>query len=113
MSETVLDGEPMVVAAQRFYDEHRAEHLSRDCDLMVERCTDHLLTLFPVSRRFARVIAQQVLVEGHGAGLQAYIDIDRSTGSMVILKNTRDNVIHLITLPELFALVEARQRSAA
>ena len=103
------DNDPAILAAQRFYGTHNAEHLTRDCDRMVDRCTQHLLDVFPLARNTAQILATQALAELESTKVQGFIDIDRSNGRMVMLRDTEANTWHLVTLPEIFQRVRARQ----
>lgn len=105
------DNDPAILAAQRFYGTHNAEHLTRDCDRLVDRCTQHLLGVFPLARNTAQILATQALAELESTKVQGFIDIDRSNGRMVMLRDTEANTWHLVTLPELFQLVRTRQQT--
>ncbi|WP_447936918.1 hypothetical protein [Thermomonas fusca] len=101
------------LAATRWYGLHAGEHLARDCDRMVDRCTAHLLELLPIARSAAQSVATTALAEIESTKVAGFIDIDRSNGQMVVLRNTEAGTWHLITLPELFGLVDQRQQSSA
>lgn len=101
------------LAATRWYGLHAGEHLARDCDRLVDRCTAHLLELLPIARSAAQSVATTALAEIESTKVGGFVDIDRSTGQMVVLRNTQAGTWHLITLPELFAVVTAREGSPA
>ena len=105
------DNDPAILAAPRFYGTHQAEHLTRDCDRMVDRCTQHLLEIFPLARNSAQSFATLALAEMESTKVQGFIDIDRSNGRMVMLRDTEAGTWHLITLPELFQLLRTRQQA--
>lgn len=105
------ENDPAILAAQRFYGTHNAEHLTRDCDRMVDRCTQHLLEVFPLARNTAQILATQALADLESTKVQGFIDIDRSNGSMVMLRDTEAGTWHMVTLPEIFQLVRARQQA--
>lgn len=107
----IPDNDPVLVAAQRFYGTHRAEHLARDCDRMVDRCAAHLAETFPLANSTARIFATAALAEIESLGAPGFIDIDRSTARMVMLRDTNACTWHLVTLPELFQLVRERQQA--
>lgn len=104
------DNDAAIIAAQRFYGTHSAEHLARDCDRLVDRCTSHLVGVFPIARSSAQILATQALAEMESTKVPGFIDIDRSSGHMVMLRDTDAGTWHLITLPELFELVRVRQQ---
>ena len=105
------DNDPAILAAQRFYGTHQAEHLSRDADRMVDRCVAHLVERFPIARSTALSLATLALAELESTKVQGFIDIDRSNGSMVMLRDTEAGTWHMGTLPEIFQLVRARQQA--
>ena len=108
-----IEQDAALLAATRWYGTHRAEHLARDCDRLVDRCTDHLLALLPIARSTAQGVATAALAEIESTKVAGFIDIDRSNGQMVVLRNTQAGTWHLITLPELFAVVERRRQAHA
>ena len=108
-----IEQDAALLAATRWYGTHRAEHLARDCDRMVDRCASHLMTALPVANATARQVAMQALAELESGAMPGFIDIDRSSSRMVLLRNSAQGTTHLITLPELFQLVQARQHPAA
>ncbi len=99
------------LAAQRWYGTHRAEHLARDCDRMVDRCAAHLVEVLPIATATARLVAMQSLAEIESADAPGFVDIDRSNARMVVLRDTATGDHHMLTLTELFQLVRTRQRS--
>lgn len=101
------------LAAARWYGVHAGEHLAHDCDRLVDRCTEHLLALLPIARSTAQGVATAALAEIESTKVAGFIDIDRSNGQMVVLRNTQAGTWHLITLPELFAVVAAREMPPA
>ena len=105
------ENDPAILAAQRFYGAHSAEHLTRDCDRLVDRCTTHLVEAFPITRNSAQSFATLALAEMESTKVQGFIDIDRSNAHMVMLRDTAAGTWHLLTLPELFQLVQARQQA--
>lgn len=96
-------------AAARFLTEHKGQHLNRDTDALMERCETYLVETFNISARFARAIAETEFVGSLESNHQGFIDIDQSTGNRLVLRDYTTGNRHLITLPELFQLVEARQ----
>ena len=101
------------LAATHWYGLHAGEHLARDCDRLVDRCTDHLLALLPIARSAAKGAASAALADIESIKVAGFVDIDRSTGQMVVLRDTQAGTWHLITLPELFAVVARRQQPPA
>ena len=102
-----------LLAATRWYGTHRAEHLARDCDRMIDRCAVHLMERLPLAKASAQQLAMQALAELESGGLPGFIDIDRSSSRMVLLRNSATGTTHMLTLPELFWLVENRNRAQA
>ena len=96
-------------AAQHFLQQHGGEHLHRDIDALMERCETHLVETFAVSARFARTIAETEYATLETSDVRGFIDIDQSTGNHLVLRDYTTGRRHLVTLPELFQLIEARQ----
>lgn len=101
------------VAATRWYGLHAGEHLARDCDRMVDCCAEHLIALLPIARSTAQDIAATALGEIEATKVAGFIDIDRSTSQMVVLRDTQAGTWHRVTLPELFAVVDRRRQPHA
>lgn len=99
--------------AIRWYGIHSAQYLARDRDRMVDICTLHLSDTLPISNATARQISRQTLADIEATTAPGFIDIDRSTAHMVTLRDTAANAVHMITLPELFTLVAARNTRCA
>ena len=102
-----------LLAATRWYGTHRAEHLARDCDRMIDRCAAHLMDRLALARASAQQVAMQSLAELESGAVPGFIDIDRSSSHMVLLSNSATGTTHMLTLPELFWLVENRNRAQA
>lgn len=103
-----MNHDPIVLAAQRFYGEHQNEHLARDRQQLIHRCTVHLADVFALSTRTAEVIAMQVRSEIESAGQQAYIDTGSCTQQMLILRDPVSNQSHLVTAGDLAGMVKNR-----
>ncbi len=99
--------------AQRWYGTHQAQYLARDTDRMVDACAQHLRDTLTLSDTSALWAARQVLAEQDASTAPGYIDIDRSTAHLLVLRDTRAGATYMITLPELFALVDVRPARAA
>lgn len=101
--------------AARWYGTHQPQYLGRDRDRMVDACTAHLCEALTLADATARQTAMQTLaeIEAEAQDIGGFIDIDRSTSRLVVLRDSASRVFHMITLPELFALVAARDASAA
>lgn len=101
-------------AATRFLADHAGAHLSRDADALLGRCAAQLSDAFGISTREALGVAEDAYVGRLDGVPRGYIDIDQSTENRLILRDyTRPGARHLITLPELFALVDARTAALA
>ena len=98
--------------AQRWYGNHRDLFPPRERNLMVDACALHLIEALTLSQDSARQHARQALaeLEADAQGVPGFIDIDRSTAQMLLLRDSQSRVFHMITLPELFALVAAREQ---
>lgn len=107
------DNDPTAIAAERWYGQHRAEHLAHDCERMIDRCASHLMTHLPVTTAGARLAAMQALADIESAHAPGFIDIDRSTARMVVLRDSSNGTSHVLTLPELFWALNHRKQLQA
>lgn len=101
--------------AARWYGTHQPQYLGRDRERMVDACTAHLREVYTLADASARQTAMQTLaeIEAEAQAISGFIDIDRSTSRMVVLRDSASRAFHMVTLPELFALVAARASPAA
>lgn len=100
--------EQAATAAHRFYGVHQGEHLQRDAPRLIDRCADHLVEAFPLSRRTALEIAMQVRAEIDFEGANGFIDLESSTTRMVVLRDSERKTLHMLSAGELLTLVRAR-----
>lgn len=102
------------LAATRFLADHAGEHLTRDTEALLGRCAAQLSDTFGISIREALGAAEAAYVGRLDGVPRGYIDIDQSTANRLILRDySSPGARHLITLPELFALVAARTAAPA
>lgn len=101
--------------ATRWYGTHQPQYLSRDREHMVDACTTHLCDVLTMADASARQIAMQVLaeIEAEAQDIHGFVDIYRSTSRLIVVRDSNSRTFHMITLPELFALVASRQQSRA
>lgn len=95
-------------AALQWYGRHQAQYLHCDRMRMVDACARHLMDQWQLPPRVAHRVAQTGLAEIEATQVQGFIDIDRCTSHMLVLHDLRSGCAHMLTLPELFALVHAR-----
>lgn len=100
--------DPVILAAQRFYGVHEAEHLAGDRQRLIDRCTAHLADVFAMSTRTAEHVAMQVRSEIESTDQQAYIDPASCTPHMLVLRDPASNASHLVTVGDLLQLVKNR-----
>lgn len=82
--------------AQRFIQDHEGEHLSRDRQLLVDRCVEHLVDTAGVSDETARVITVQVLGELSSSRSSVTIDCTRTTSFALFMTDERGQRVALI-----------------
>lgn len=103
-----IEHDAAVQAAARWYATHSAQHLGRDFDRLVDRCAAHLVDLLPITTSQAARAAQLALADAASKDSPGFVDLDRCTSRLVILRDSQRNCTHMLTLPELFQLVHAR-----
>ncbi|HZH44280.1 MAG TPA: hypothetical protein VEY50_09385 [Lysobacter sp.] len=102
--------EQVLVAAQRFYARHEAEHLDHDSDRLIDRCSAYLVETFGMPERAARLAAMEVRAEQQTRGVAAIVDVDRSNARMVIVRDLDTDAVAMVTVSELLQLVRLRSR---
>lgn len=109
----MTDDDSARTVAQRWYGTHRAEHLDRDCDRMVDRCALHLVDTLTITTTSAQAVARETLADLESGSMPGFIDVERSSSRMVVLRDSEAGTSHMVTLPELFQLVRSRRPSSA
>ena len=82
--------------AQRFLQDHENEHLSRDRQLLVDRCVDHLVEAVGISTETAHVITVQALGELSARRSRVSIDCTRTTSFTLFMTDENGQRIALI-----------------
>jgi len=100
-------------AAQAFLAEHLDDHLAGERERLVHRCIEHLMGCAEISTQTAEDIALQVLAELTCRGQRCYIDLSRSTGQVVFLRDPERKTSVVFTVPDLLRLSRLAQRGAA
>ena len=99
--------------ARRWYGVHSAAYLSRDTDRMIDACGAHLVDRYPISVTRAVDAARLAWADMRHDDAGGYIDIDRSTHAMVVIREQGSGRSHMLTSAELLALVRERHRAAS
>jgi hypothetical protein len=86
----------LTTRAQRFLHDHEGEHLSRDRQLLVDRCVEHLVETGGISDETARVITVQALGELSARRSRACIDCTRTTSFALFMTDEGGKRIALI-----------------
>lgn len=102
-----------IAAAQQFYAAHGSDHLSADRHRLVDRCALRLIDLLGISRRLAEDIAMQVGSDIESANAAGFVDLDRCTARMVLVRDTRRGTQHMVSIGELLDLVRQRAQPHA
>lgn len=97
-----------IAAAQRFYAVHQGEHLQADHERLVDRCTLHLSDTLGVAASIAQQTAREVWSERQNIGVNAFIDLQRTTSQMVVVCDDATRKQHVVTVADLLALVRKR-----
>lgn len=99
-------------SARRWYGVHSPEYLSCDAQRMVDTCGAHLARLYDLSQRQAEDAARAAWADLRHPQAGGYVEVDRCTQSMVVLRDREADTTHMLTSAELLALVRERQRPA-
>lgn len=82
--------------AKRFLEEHEGEHLSRDRQMLVDRCVEHLVDTVGIATETARVVTVQALGELSAHRSAACIDCTRTTSFALFMTDENGQRIALI-----------------
>jgi hypothetical protein len=82
--------------AMRFLQAHEDEHLSRDRQLLVDRCIEHLVDAVAISAETARVITVQALGELSARRSKVSIDCNRTTSFTLFMTDERGQRMALL-----------------
>jgi hypothetical protein len=99
--------EEAAIAAQRFYARHESERQANGTQLL-DQCASHLSESFCITTSSALQIAMSVLSEIESLGAEGFIDIDRSSSSMVLMRDSARRSFHMVSAGELLNLVRRR-----
>jgi hypothetical protein len=73
--------------ALRFLQDHEGEHLSRDRQLLVDRCIEHLVDSVGISASTARTVTLQALGELSARRSKVSIDCTNTTSFSLFMKD--------------------------
>lgn len=96
--------DPALAAAQRFFAVHGAEHLQRDRQLLVDRCSAYLVANFSITTRRATDIALHTHADVGTAG-RRFFDIDRSTAQLIVLQDPASGDGIALTVGDIITLL--------
>ncbi|MFD0726984.1 hypothetical protein [Lysobacter brunescens] len=91
-------------AATAFYDEHAAQYLSRDEDTLQALCGDYIANRYGISTREGQGIAMTARADMLSAGAEGFIDLDRCTSSMVVIRDTAQDRVRMVPVTKLLAI---------
>lgn len=88
-------------AATGFYDEHAAQFLSRDEDQLQALCADYIANRYGISSRESQAIAMTARADMLSADAEGFIDLDRCTSRMVVIRDTAANRVRMVPVSKL------------
>lgn len=103
---------PALVTAQRFYGVHRAEHLARDADRLIDRCASHLVETHGMTTAGAREVAQLAAEQIERGTVSAVVDLARSDATGVVVRDLVDNSTHYLAAGELLQMARSNKPTA-
>lgn len=99
--------EHAAIEAQRFYARHESERQA-NAEQLLAQCAQHLAESFCLTNSSALQIAMNALSEIESAGVEGFIDIDRSSPRMVLMRDSARRSVHMVSAGELLNLVRGR-----
>ncbi|MGO4222115.1 hypothetical protein AB4Y64_09725 [Lysobacter sp. TAF61] len=97
-----------IIEAQRFFTRQQPPHAN--AEQLLEQCANHLAESFCLTTSSAMQIAMSVLSEIESATAEGFIDIDRSSSRMALVRDTARRTMHMVSAGELLNLVRRRAR---
>lgn len=91
-------------AATAFYSENAPFYLSCDEDRLQELCGDYIASRYGISSREGQGIAMTARADMLCAGCAGFIDLDRSTSRMVVIRDTVANRVRMVPVSKLLEL---------
>ena len=95
------------IEAHRFF-QRQAIDRQANREQLLERCAHHLAESFCLTTSSAMQIAMIALSEIESAGAEGFIDIDRSSPQMVLMRDSARRTFHMVSAGELLQLVRKR-----
>lgn len=99
--------EQAAIEAQRFYARHEGERQA-NAEQLLAQCARHLAESFFLTNSSALKIAMRTLSEIECIGVEGFIDIDRSSSRMVLMRDSARRSVHMVSAAELMHLVRGR-----
>lgn len=94
----------VLTTATAFFDEHAAQFLSRDEDQLQSLCADTLGTRYGISQREAMALAMEARADMLSADAGGFVDVERCTSRMVILRDTAQARVHMLPVSRLLEI---------
>lgn len=91
-------------AATAFYDEHAPQHLSRDEDQLQALCADMVSVRFSISARESMNVAMTARADMLSKDAGGFIDLDRCTSRMCIVRDTTQDRVHMVPVSVLLQI---------
>lgn len=99
--------EQAAIEATRFFSLHESE-CQAHAEQLLAHCAQHLAETFCLTNSAALQIAMSALSEIESAGADGFIDIDRSSSRMVLMRDSARRSMHMVSAGELLNLVRSR-----
>lgn len=95
-------------AAHRFLAQQAGAHLASE--QLLDHCAQHISAVFCLTHASAMQIAMQALSEIESEHAGGFIDIDRCSSRMVIVRDSTHRSVHMVSAGELLTLVRGRPK---
>jgi len=100
-----------ITAAHRFFQRQAIDGQAHR-EPLLEQCAQHLAESFCLTSSSAMQIAMNALSEIESAGVEGFIDIERSSSRMVLMRDSAKRSFHMVSAGELLDLVRRRRDPA-
>ena len=91
-------------AATAFYTGNAPFYLSCDEDRLQELCGDYIASRYGISTREGLAIAMEARADMLTEGVEGFIDLDRCTSRMVVLRDAMHDRVRMVPVSTLLAM---------
>lgn len=93
--------------ARQYVGMHYAQYLGPHRDQLISACADYLVGQIRISHNQAMRVALRELAEYESLFSRSWLDMDRSTGALIVIQDNRSGQRHYYTVEDLLRTATA------